>query len=144
MKLSTKGRYGLRAILDLAVYGREQPVSIKSIAMRQEISEGYLEQLIAKLKRAELVESVRGAGGGYRLARPAEEISVGEVLCALEGDLVPVDCGALEKNECSHMKQCLTKYAWRKLHQSIQETVNHMYLSDLIEQGKNETDEDTV
>ena len=92
MKLSTKGRYGLRAILDLAVYGKEQPVSIRSISERQDISERYLEQLIAKLKKAGLVESIRGAGGGYRIARPADTISVGEVLYVLEGSLNPVDC----------------------------------------------------
>ncbi len=78
MKLSTKGRYGLRALIDLAVYSEESAVSIGSIAARQKISESYLEQLMAKLRKAGLVVSIRGAGGGYRLARPAGEISVGD------------------------------------------------------------------
>ena len=83
MKLSTKGRYGLRALIDLAVYSEESAVSIGSIAARQKISESYLEQLMAKLRKAGLVVSIRGAGGGYRLARPAGEISVGDILRAL-------------------------------------------------------------
>ena len=83
MKISTKGRYGLRAFIDLACYGAEEPVSISSISARQEISERYLEQLMAKLKKAGLVKSIRGAGGGYRLAKDAAEVSVGDVLRAL-------------------------------------------------------------
>ena len=75
MKISTKGRYGLRAFIDLACYGAEEPVSISSISARQEISERYLEQLMAKLKKAGLVKSIRGAGGGYRLAKDAAEVS---------------------------------------------------------------------
>ena len=85
MKLSTNGRYGLRAIIDLAEYEGVGPVSISSISERQDISERYLEQLMAKMKKAGLVKSVRGAGGGYILARKASEISVGDVLRALEG-----------------------------------------------------------
>lgn len=84
MKLSTKGRYGLRAMVDLVVHSEEEPVSIASIAARQHISESYLEQLIAKLKKAGLVTSVRGALGGYIPSRKAESISVGDVLRALE------------------------------------------------------------
>ena len=92
MKLSTKGRYGLRAILDLAVYQDAGAVSIQSIADRQNISESYLEQLLAKLKKAGLVVSTRGASGGYRLAKDAGQISVGDVLRALEGSLDAVAC----------------------------------------------------
>ncbi len=82
----------LRAFIDLACYGAEEPVSISSISARQEISERYLEQLMAKLKKAGLVKSIRGAGGGYRLAKDAAEVSVGDVLRALEGDLEPATC----------------------------------------------------
>ena len=81
MKLSTKGRYGLRALIDLALYSEKEAASIASISARQQISESYLEQLIAKLRKAGLVKSVRGAGGGYMLAKPASEISVGESGC---------------------------------------------------------------
>ena len=79
MKLSTKGRYGLRALIDLALYSEKEAASIASISARQQISESYLEQLIAKLRKAGLVKSVRGAGGGYMLAKPASEISVGDI-----------------------------------------------------------------
>ena len=96
MKLSTKGRYGLRALIDLAVYSEDETVSIASIAARQNISESYLEQLIAKLRKAGLVTSIRGAGGGYKLAKPAEDISVGDILRALEGSLDPVECPGLK------------------------------------------------
>ena len=96
MKLSTKGRYGLRAIVDLAVYSEKESVSISSIARRQNISERYLEQLAGKLKKAGLIMSTRGAQGGYRLARPADEISVGDVLRALEGNLEAVECQGLK------------------------------------------------
>ena len=84
MKLSTKGRYGLRALIDLALYSENETVSIASISARQNISESYLEQLIAKLRKAGLVTSVRGAGGGYKLAKPASEISVGDILRAVD------------------------------------------------------------
>ena len=90
MKLSTKGRYGLRALIDLAQYSETEPVSIGSIAARQGISERYLEQLMALMKKAGLIKSIRGAGGGYVLARDAKDISVGVVLRALEGNLEPV------------------------------------------------------
>ena len=96
MKLSTKGRYGLRALIDLAQNGGEQPVSITSISTRQDISERYLEQLMSMLKKAGIVRSVRGAGGGYVLVKRLEDISVGDVLRALEGSLEPVDCVAFE------------------------------------------------
>ncbi|MDE7058659.1 MAG: Rrf2 family transcriptional regulator, partial [Lachnospiraceae bacterium] len=95
MKLSTKGRYGLRAMIDLVQNSEQEPASIASIAARQRISESYLEQLIAKLKKAKLVKSVRGAGGGYIPNKAAEDISVGDVLRALEGSLDPVDCPGL-------------------------------------------------
>ena len=89
MKLSTKGRYGLRAMIDLARYSEEMPVSISCIAARQGLSEGYLEQLVALLRKAGLVKSIRGASGGYVLTRAAKEISVGDILRALEGSLEP-------------------------------------------------------
>ena len=96
MKLSTKGRYGLRAMVDLAVHETEGPVSIQSIADRQELSEKYLEQLLGMLKRAGLVTASRGSQGGYRLAKDSGHISAGDILRALEGDLSPVDCAGLE------------------------------------------------
>ena len=137
MKLSTKGRYGLRALIDLAVYSDNEAVSIASIAARQNISESYLEQLIAKLRKAGLVTSVRGAGGGYKLAKPAEEISVGDILRALEGSLDPVECpGLKEESTCDSSDFCVTKYVWQKINESINETVNQMMLDELVRESR--------
>ncbi len=96
MKLSTKGKYGLRAMIDLARYSEKEPVSIGSVAVRQGISERYLEQLVALLKKAGLVKSIRGASGGYVLEKKPSEISVGDILRALEGSLEPVKCAAFD------------------------------------------------
>ena len=133
MKLSTKGRYGLRAMVDLAVYSAEEPVPLSNIAARQHISENYLEQLIARLKKAGLVTGVRGAGGGYIPSRCAEEISVGDVLLKKEGSLDPVDCpGLLEENGCDSADVCVTKYVWKRINDSINRTVDEIKLSDLV------------
>lgn len=137
MKLSTKGRYGLRALIDLAVHQEEGAVSIQSISARQNISENYLEQLIAKLRKAGLVTSIRGAGGGYRLAQRAEEISVGDVLRALEGNLDAVDCPGLETDgECSGKDLCVTKYVWKRINESINQIVDDIKLNQLVEENK--------
>ena len=126
MKLSTKGRYGLRAMIDLARYSEEEPVSISSIAARQDISERYLEQLVGLLKKAGLVRSIRGATGGYVLAKSTGEISVGDVLRALEGSLEPVRCAAFYSEEgCMAAEGCVTKYVWQKINESINEAVDH-------------------
>ena len=133
MKLSTKGRYGLRAFIDLAEFSGEEPVSISSISERQEISERYLEQLMAKLKKAGLVRSIRGAGGGYVLAKKAEEISVGDVLRALEGSLEPVTCTAFSSEESCNVKdRCVAKYVWQKINESVTATVDGIMIDTLI------------
>ena len=104
------------------VHSTDGPISINSIAKRQNISDGYLEQLIGKLKKAGLVDSVRGVCGGYRLAKPPSCISVGEVLMALEGDLNPVDCaGFNEDKSCQNADTCTTKYVWKKINDNIQD-----------------------
>lgn len=139
MKLSTKGRYGLRAFIDLAVCGESQPVSLTSIAQRQEISVSYLEQLMAKLKRAGLVKSVRGVNGGYRLAMSADEISVGDVLRALEGDLTPVECAGIDndiKTHCTGSSQCVSKIVWKRINDSINDTVDSIYIGELVKESK--------
>ena len=141
MKLSTKGRYGLRALIDLGLYSETETVSIASIAARQNISESYLEQLIAKLRKAGLVTSVRGAGGGYKLAKPAAEISVGDILRALEGSLDPVECpGLKEESSCGGSQFCVTKYVWQRINDSINQTVDEIKLEQLIEESKNVKD----
>ena len=138
MKLSTKGRYGLRAMIDLARYSEVEPVSINSIAARQNISERYLEQLVALLRKAGLVKSIRGATGGYILTKDAAEISVGDILRALEGSLEPVKCAAFYSEEgCMASDGCVTKYVWQKINDSINETVNQMMLDELVRESKN-------
>ena len=135
MKLTTKGRYGLRAVIDLARYAKNEPVSLSDVAERQGISISYLEQLMAKLKRAGIVQSTRGAQGGYSLAKHPEEISVGEILRALEGSLSPVDCSAVDgegETECSASNFCVTKYVWKRISDSINDTVNNIFLSELL------------
>lgn len=139
MKLSTKGKYGLRAFIDLAVWGEEEPVSLTTIAGRQEISVNYLEQLMAKLKKAGLVESIRGVNGGYRLAKPASEISVGAVLRALEGDLTPVECAAIDSSKethCTGSGTCVSKIVWKRINDSINNTVDSIYIGELVKESK--------
>jgi Rrf2 family protein len=138
MKLSTKGRYGLRAVLDLAMNGKNEAVALSGIAERQELSISYLEQLIAKLKKAGIVNSIRGAQGGYILAKNPEEISVGDILRALEGDLNPVDCAEIigKGSSCTGADLCVTKYVWMRISDSINNTVDTMKLSELIEESE--------
>lgn len=140
MKLSTKGRYGLRAFIDLAVCGEREIVPLTSIAARQGISQPYLEQLMAKLRKAGLLESVRGVNGGYRLARPAEEISVGDVLRALEGDLKPVECagisGGENRSHCAGSDACVSRIVWERINDSINHTVDSIFIGDLVNQSK--------
>ena len=129
MKITTKGRYGLRALIDLAQYSEIEPVSISSIAARQGISERYLEQLMTLLKKADLIKSIRGAGGGYVLAKDVNDISVGDVLRALEGSLEPVECAAYrEEDSCAAAGGCVTKYVWQKINESINRTVDEISL----------------
>lgn len=137
LKLSTKGRYGLRALIDLAQYSENEPVSITSISDRQGISERYLEQLMGMMKKAGLVKSIRGAGGGYVLARELKEISVGDVLRALEGSLEPVECSGLNPDEgCKAADSCVTKYVWQRINESINHTVDEMKLDQLVEESR--------
>lgn len=138
MKLSTKGRYGLRALIDLALYSNEEAVPLQSIAARQGISESYLEQLMRLLRKAGLVKSIRGASGGYVLGKPAQEISVGDILLALEGNLEAVTCPTSEDGEvtCSAGDCCVTRHVWQKVNESIISTVNSIWLSDLVEESR--------
>ena len=137
MKLSTKGKYGLRAIIDLARFSEKPQVTKCCIATTQKISETYYEQLFALLKKAGLVKSIRGASGGYVLARDASEISVGDVLRALEGNLEPVRCAAFYSEEgCMASDECVTKYVWQKINDSINKTVNEIKLDELVKESK--------
>lgn len=144
MKLSTKGRYGLRALIDLALYSDEEAVSIQSISNRQNISDSYLEQLMRKLKNNGLLVSERGAQGGYRLAKPAEEISVGDVLRALEGSLEAVSCGVGNNEHCQGEDLCVTRYVWQEINKSIQETVDSIKISQLVEESRKARDKGQI
>jgi len=138
LKITTKGRYGLRALIDLAGYSQIEPVSISSIATRQGISERYLEQLMTLLKKAGLIKSIRGASGGYVLAKDISEISVGDVLRALEGSLDPVECsGFNQEDSCEAAGGCVTKYVWQRINESINRTVDEISLKQLVEESKN-------
>ena len=137
VKVSTKGRYGLKALIDIANISDNEPVSITSIASRQGISERYLEQLMSKLKKAGIINSIRGASGGYVLAKPPEEISVGDILRALEGELKLVDCfGANEEEHCGFIDTCATKYVWQRISDSINETVDGIKLNQLMDESR--------
>lgn len=142
MKLSTKGRYGLKAMFDLALFGGETPVSLTAISERQNISVNYLEQLIAPLRKAGLVKSVRGAQGGYLLAKPASEISVADILFTLEGSLAPTDCvNDQHEDNCTNADYCVTRMIYEKMHNSINDVVKSISLQDMIDdhnQLKNE------
>lgn len=132
MKLSTKGRYGLRAIADLAIHSDGQPVALMSIAKRQHLSDGYLESMFGALRRAGLVRSAKGAGGGYVLARPASSIMVGEVLGVLEGDLAIVDEVAPDETPLGRF---IRQSVWDEVSRSIENVVNSMTLHDLVSGG---------
>lgn len=131
MKLSTKGRYGLKAMFDLALHYGEQPISLSSIAERRQISLSYLEQLISQLKKAGVVKSIRGAQGGYILTDTPGNISVGKVLRALE-QLAPVDC-VTDDHECDSSEFCVTRVIYQKILDSILDTVDHITLQDMID-----------
>ena len=131
MKISTKGRYALRLMLDIALVGGKAPVSLRDVAQRQDISDKYLEQIITPLSRAGLVRSVRGAGGGYLLTKSPEEYTVGEILRVLEGSLAPVSC-AQDKLCCGRAEQCVTQEVWAEIAAAVSAGVDHITLADLV------------
>lgn len=136
MKISTRGRYALRLMLDLALNGQDQYVTIKSISERQEISRKYLEQIITVLSRAGFVKSVRGSQGGYKLARPAEEYTVGMILRLIEGSMVPVACMEDDRNQCPRCDKCATLDLWKQLDKAISDVIDNTTLADLAERQK--------
>jgi len=134
IKFSTRAHYGLRVVVDLArSYGGE-PVSLMAIAKAENLSLGYLEQLVSHLRRAGLVEGSRGARGGYRLKRSPSEITVGKVLRALEGPVAPITCASerTEKNPCEWEDACPSREVWQRVRGSLVEVLDSMTLADLI------------
>lgn len=136
MKISTKGRYALRLMLDLALNNTGEYITIKSIAARQDISEKYLEQIISLLNRAGYVKSIRGAQGGYRLAKNPAEYTVGMILRLTEGSLAPVEC-LEDSNECNRNNGCVTRDVWVELYAAICSVVDHITLQDLVDKHLN-------
>ena len=134
MKISTKGRYALRLMLDLAMNSAGQPVSLKDVAKRQEISDKYLEQIISVLNRAGYVRSVRGAQGGYLLRKAPEEYTVGMILRLTEGSLAPVPCIEEDNEvECDKREECVTVILWKKINDAVNSVVDHTTLQDLVD-----------
>lgn len=132
MRLSTKGRYGLRAMLEIALQQAKGPVPIHVIAENQSLSNRYLEQLLIPLKQNGLVKSVRGSQGGYILGREADKITVGDIIRALEGPISPVDCvNELNPDECERAEFCVTRRIWSELRDSINQVLDSYSLEDL-------------
>ena len=136
MKISTKGRYALRLMLDLALNNTGEYITIKTIAARQEISDKYLEQIISLLNRAGYVRSVRGAQGGYKLAKDPSDYTVGMILRLTEGSLYPTDCVENESDVCSKNNSCVTREVWKELYAAICDVVDHITLQDLVDKQK--------
>lgn len=133
MKISTKGRYALRLMLDLATYSAGGPVSLKDVAKRQGISDKYLEQIIAVLNKAGYVRSIRGAQGGYILKREPAEYTVGMILRLTEGDLAPVSCVGDEKEECERRSSCVTIRIWQQINDAVSNVVDNITLEDMLD-----------
>lgn len=140
MKISTKGRYALRLMLDIALNQGPEPVSVKDIAVRQGISDKYLEQIISKLNRANYVKSVRGPQGGYILTKPLEEYTVGMILRLTEGSLVPVACLEREEEQCEKQEGCPTRRLWSLVDDAVNSVIDKVTLADLVS-WQNEVDD---
>lgn len=134
MKLTTKGRYAVTAMLDLALHGDQGPVPLADISTRQEISLSYLEQLFSKLRKNNLVQSTRGPGGGYSVARSLSDVSVSEIICAVNESVDATQCGG--KENCHNHGRCLTHDLWEGLSNQIEEFLDNVSLQDMIDKHR--------
>ena len=139
MKLSTKGRYGVRLMVDLALRYGEGPILLKDIAERQEISEKYLWQLISPLKNAGLINSTRGAHGGYNLAKPPAQITLKEIVLPLEGSMCLVEC-VDNPSLCSRANTCVSRDVWHEVSEKILQTLESVTLENLVEKQKHKVE----
>ncbi|PKN19676.1 MAG: hypothetical protein CVU71_04695 [Deltaproteobacteria bacterium HGW-Deltaproteobacteria-6] len=139
MKLSTRSRYGTRMMTDLADHYGSNPILLKDIAKREDISEKYLSLIVIPLKSAGLIQSVRGAHGGYSLTRRPEEITVRDILQALEGEICLVDC-VQDAKRCSRISTCPTRDIWGMLGEKISETLKAITLADLVRSRRQKAD----
>ncbi|SHH39929.1 transcriptional regulator, BadM/Rrf2 family [Clostridium collagenovorans DSM 3089] len=135
MKLSTKGRYGVKAMVELAINYGKDPVSIKSISERQNISESYLEQLFSTLRKVGLIKSIRGAQGGYVLNKEPAEITIYDVIEVLEGPIEISTC--LTDNSCGNTEECPTRLLWIKIKDSIDSVTKSVTLQDMVDDYRN-------
>ncbi len=133
MKISSKGRYAMHIMLDLALSNNGETIRLKDIAKRQELSEKYLEQIIAVLNKAGYVKSVRGPQGGYSLAMKPKEYTVGMILRLTEGSLSPIACLDSDVQECAKSEQCVTLRLWEQLDEAIKGVIDRITLADLVE-----------
>lgn len=138
MKISTKGRYALRVMLDIAMHDDGKFIPLKDIAMRQELTVKYLEQIISLLNKAGYLQSLRGNSGGYRLTKRPDQYIIGDILRITEGDLAPVACLKDHNNHCSRSNECITLPFWQGLDKVIKEYVDSVTLQDLIDQANNQ------
>ena len=135
MKISTKGRYALRMMLDLAMHSADGFVALKDIAERQDISKKYLEQIVPLLNKADLLRTNRGYQGGYVLAKSPDKYTVGEILRVTEGNLCPVSCLQYPVNECPRASECMTLPVWEGLYKAINNYLDSVTLQDIIDQA---------
>ena len=135
MRMSTKAQYAVRAMVNLNLHSGGSPVTLRDISLRESISLAYLEQLFVKLRRGKIVTSVRGPGGGYLLARPAQEIQVDEIIDSVEESLVPVSCMD-KKDGCVCDDQCVTHSVWHGLGEKIRQFLASITLADLTEEAQ--------
>lgn len=138
LKLSTKGKYGVKALFELAMHEGTGPMSLKSISERQNLSEHYLEQLAAPLRKAGLIVSVRGAQGGYSLSRPANQITVGDIIRVLEGPIGFTDCATEGEPGPDCAVDCVVHGVWEKVTQEIINVIDGITLQDLVNQARDE------
>ncbi|MBS3946782.1 MAG: Rrf2 family transcriptional regulator [Dethiobacter sp.] len=138
MRLSTKGRYGVRAMFDLAMHSQEGAVTLKSVAQREHISEKYLEHLFASLKKTGLIHSVRGAQGGYRLGRLPEEITLGDIIRVLEGPISPTECviDGDGHEDCERASECVMRLVWCRVKEQINAILDGITLADVCEEQR--------
>ena len=138
MKISTKGRYALRMLIELSEMPKGEYIPLKEIAESQEISKKYLEQIVPILNKNDMLQTNRGYQGGYRLVKEPHEYTVGEILRATEGGLAPVNCVGLNPVECERKKECDTVYIWEGLEQVVNEYLDSITLQDILEKRKKE------
>lgn len=136
MKISTKGRYALRMLLDLAEHQSDGFIALKDIAERQSISKKYLEQIVPTFNKSDILKTNRGFQGGYKLARTPDKYTVGEILRLTEGSLAPVSCLEQDPIECPRCNECATLPVWQGLNRVINDYLNSITLQDILDQQK--------